>query len=296
MGARTAIIVPSIRLKSVGVHKIQDHMTCGRLYFWKWVLNLIPRRINIAFWFGSVMHKANEFIPLVGTMPLKKLLPIIYKAMEKESKRASRGYIISPNIADEMALQFEIGKIMIAFYLRHFKDSLEEFKIIGTEVHFTKKLKQSPVIFQGTIDAYGKIGKRLALKEIKTAARISKEYFARLKFDKQINGYAIGVHEIEGRYPSYCPYTVFRKPGIRVRKNETVPQFLKRLKGDLKKRADWYYIVEPLRFGKQSIYAVLQDIEQETFDMNCKYDFFKIKDLLDPVSYTHLTLPTSDLV
>ena len=279
------LIIPSIRLKHIGVHKIQDKMTCSRLYFWKWVMNLVPKKLNIAFWFGSVMHKGNEFVPLISKLEGKALLDKIYTAMDKESKKASKGYTILPNVKDEMALMIKMGRLMIATYIEIYGKELKSFDLTYLEVPFQKKLKNCPVLFEGTVDALGRKKKANWLKEIKTAARITAEYFARLKFDKQINGYAIGAKEITGAYPAGCDYVVFRKPSIRVKQNESVPQYLKRLKIDLHKRADWYYLKEELRFGKQAIEAVLNDIEWETFDLWSKYNFLTQKQLLNPYNW-----------
>ena len=250
-------------------------MLCDRFYFYRWVLNLVPQRINLAFWFGSVMHKAVE--RLVTTKDIVK----IFAAMDKEAKAAAKGYKIDTFVAEEMSLQLEIGKRIFACYLELFGKKLKMGTIRGAEARFFIQLEQSPVVFQGTIDAYGKGRKGWYLREYKTAGQISAEYFKRLKFDKQINGYALGLETIVGKYPVECPYVVFRKPSIRVKQNETVPEYLERLEEDLRIRPEFYFLEELITFGSRGLKAVRQDIECTTFDLNTKYDFFSTEQLLD---------------
>ncbi|KKL89712.1 hypothetical protein LCGC14_1911970 [marine sediment metagenome] len=163
---------------------------------------------------------------------------------------------------------------------------MKGLKLAGTEVHLRTPLKQSPVLLVGTLDAYYEQLRNLILLEGKTARSLDNDYFARLKFDKQINGYAIGLKEHTGKYPTKCLYTAFRKPQIRPRLKrkvpETIPEFLKRLEADLHDRQDWYYVTYPHRFGKASVAAVRQDIEWLTFDLYSKYNYLSVDKLLSP--------------
>ena len=273
------IIIPSTKLLCVNVHKIQDALTCPRLYFWKWVMNIVPKRINLNFWFGSVIHKANEI--MAETTSITK----IHKGMMIESKKFLSKYVVDASAHNEIALQTEIMKIMVEVYVKLFKKTMKNFNTVGVEIPFAKKMTKSQVILVGTIDAYGRRDKSFILREIKTAARIGNDYFKRLKYDKQINGYAIGLKKLVKAYPKECLYIVFRKPGISVRQNETVDQFLVRLRDDLIVRSDWYFITYQHRYGKQSEGAVEADLETTTFDLTCKNDFLSTKELMKPENW-----------
>jgi RecB family exonuclease len=280
-------IIPSIKLNCIGVHKLQDAYTCNRMYFWKWILNLIPKKLNMAFWFGSTMHKSFEILPTVMQLSTDKALKKIYKGMTSESKKASLRQTIDVNAREEMDIQFKIGQLLIRVYLDLYKEEFNAINILGTEKRFCKVLDRSPVDFIGTVDAWGedKNG-ALTLLEYKTASRITADYFFRLKFDKQVNGYAIGLKELIGKYPQKCPYKVFRKPSIRPKVNETVPQYLDRLEEDLYQRADWYFLEEPLKFGKSSIRQVEHDIEAGTYDLHQKYEEYSDDELLNPCNWS----------
>ncbi len=75
---------------------------------------------------------------------------------------------------------------------------------------------------------------------------------------------------------------MFRKPGIRVKKNESVEQYLKRLEEDLNERKDWYFVSHRHNFGKQTMANTMNDIEWEVFDMYAKYSYLSMEQLLCP--------------
>lgn len=273
------IITPSTKIVSVNSHKLQDSADCDRLYFWRWVLNLVPRKLNIAFWFGTMMHSGLE------QLAWGKSYVHTIKVITKESKAYLKRQ--PPMAADvaEINIQFKIIKIMLKVYSEIRGKRMKDLKLAGTELHLKVPLKQSPIVYVGTLDAYYKWARALVLLEGKTAKSMDNDYFSRLKFDKQINGYAIGLREHEGKLPTRCLYTAFRKPQIRPRKKnkpETIPEFLKRLEEDLHEREDWYFVTYIHRFGKQSIAAVLQDIEWLTFDLYSKYNYLSVDRLLCP--------------
>lgn len=270
------LIIPSTKLKVVNVHKIQDHMDCKRLYFWKWVLNIVPKKLSLPFWFGTMVHIGHEILVNGGSINKMR------KIMQKEDRKWRKKYTTDVDLIEEMDIQFEVAYLMLKVYFDLFRAKFKRFKILGTETKFRVRLKKSSVWFVGILDVHGLIGKNPALQEIKTAARVDDDYFRKLRFDKQINGYAIGHKDITKKFPTICPYTVFKKPGIRVRQNETVKEFLKRLEIDLYERKDFYYIEHNFAFGKQAVQDVMNDIECETFDMICKYDFLEKEELLNP--------------
>lgn len=254
-------------------------MNCDRFYFWRWVYNIIPKAINTNFWWGTVVHKGCEMIPTGAT--IAKVL----KTMEEVSKKELKSFSPTMRGASEVDLQFEMLRIIMKVFYKKYRKEFKGLKIQATELRFKKKLKQSPILFCGTIDGYCFTGDKYILLEYKTSSQIQEQYFKRLKMDKQLNGYAIGLKTITGKYPAKCIYFTFRKPSIRVRQNESETQYLKRLEEDLIERAPWYYIRYDHTFGRQSIRAVEQDIEGATFDLCSKYDYLSTKELLRPCNW-----------
>ncbi len=269
-------IHPSTKLLTVSVSKLES-TSCERYYFWQWVLNLTPRKLNIPLWFGSVTHAAFDAIAK------PKLHKKIYNIMDEASRTELSKYALVADDNAEIQLQLEIAKTIIKVYLKEYSNKITFLHDIQTEVPFATKLKKSPVTYEGTIDAYGTRGSKIILTERKTARIINNVFFALLKFDLQINGYAHAIKsEILGKYPTYCEYTAFRKPQIRVNKNESVPQFMERLEADLHTRKEWYYVTFKHIFGKRSIIEAVNDIERMTKDLHLKYTRLTEAQLLNP--------------
>ena len=270
-------IIPSTSLKTICVHKLQD-ATCLRLYFWKWVLNLEPRKINLNFWFGDMMH--------AGAGSHKKF-PKAHTEMVKAGKKFLLRYPVESDDKTEIQLQKHIGKLLLKIYLKSAQARFKKVKILGTEARFKYPLKSCPVLLEGTVDDYGAEGKEIVLLERKTATRIGDSYFKKLKADKQINAYCTGVgtKALAGRRPKRCYYDVIRKPSLQMHKKDTVETFLARLEADLIKRKDWYFFHYVHEFGKQSVDAVMQDIEGLTLDLHLRYQRLGTKDLLQPSNW-----------
>jgi len=277
---KKSLIVPSTKLLCVNVHKIQDFQACKRYYFWRWILNLVSRKPNLNFWFGELSHLAHELIADGKTEKQIRL------TLDKRSKKILKNFVIDPYMVEEIALQLEICKTLMSCYLAMFGGKLQDFKAQGTEVSFGLELGLSGLVLYGTWDAHGILKGKLTLKEIKTASRLTNEYFQRLKFDKQINTYALGVKSHVGRLPSKCNYLVIRKPTIKVKQKESVSQYLIRLENDIwEVRPEYYYITDNFSFGKHRVAATENDVEQESFDMMTKIDSLDDIDILDPLSW-----------
>lgn len=271
-------INPSIKLLTMCSSKLAA-TKCSRYYFWQYVMNLVPKKLNIALWFGHVMHNAFE------TLADTKLHNNIYKIMDKASKKYISEYALVAEDSSEIQLQLIIAKLMIKVYIEEYKHTIKQINNLQTEVAFAIELKKSPVIYEGTIDAFGTRKSTSILIERKTAKVVSDVFFALLKFDIQINGYAEAIKSITGTYPTQCEYTAFRKPQIRINKKESQAQFLKRLEEDLRTRKDWYYTTFKHKFGKHSISEVVADIEQTTLELHLKYQRLTTKELLDPYNW-----------
>jgi hypothetical protein len=252
---------------------------CDRYYFWRWIMNLVPKGFHINFWFGSYIHAGIEAIG--KNLTLKE----VFKAMSDKDKEVCAVNKPGVDILEEYKAQKRIGKKMIKIYRQVVKSKMKGLELGGTEIHFQKNLEQSHVIFEGRLDAWYKRKKSIVLFEGKTASRPDNDYFKRLTFDKQINGYAIGLHDMLGKYPRECMYTVFRKPQIRQKKTETPEDFFQRLEEDLIERKDWYFIFYKHLFGKGAVRAVLNDIEWMTFDLASKYDYLTTDQLLTPSNW-----------
>jgi len=273
-------ILPSTKLLCVNVHHLQA-TSCPRYYFWYWVLNMVPKGLNMNFWWGTVLGEGVEI--LLETKSLKKALA----AMDVAHKEEIKNQLLDAQITEELDFQLEMLKRIVTVWYKVRKEYIESVEITVRESKFSVELKQSPVIFNGALDAEGKAERVPTMFEIKSASSMSlnNDYFAHLAFDKQINGYRAAIEQKSGIGYGKCHYLVFRKPMIQVKQSETPDEFLDRLTGDLEKRADWYYIKFIHTFGKRATADVLNDIEGITFDLYAKYGYLTTDQLMDPVNW-----------
>lgn len=279
MKGKTVSIIPSTRLLSVSVHKLQA-TSCPRYYFWMWILNMVPKGFNTNFWWGAVLGEGVEV--LLETKDIKTAK----KAMDIKHKDFIQDYLLEPGTAEEIEFQLKMLKRILEAWADTNMKYIKSVKITGREVKFSVELTNSPVIFNGALDADGEVDNTDVMFEIKSASSMSlnNDYFAHLQFDKQINGYRCARRK-GGRVYSKCHYLVFRKPMIQVRQKETPDEFLDRLSEDLRARADWYFIKCIHVFGKRAANDVLMDIEGMTFDLFAKYGYFTVDQLLNPMSW-----------
>jgi hypothetical protein len=272
----TTIIVPSTKLLAMGVHKLQDLMYCDRYFFWRWVLNFVSKKISLPLWFGSMMHEG------LDVLTIQRDLDKALAAMDENSRKDLNTFIIDSETMDELEVQRAICSTLISTFWEIYSERIESWEVVATERKFSMRLRNSPILFEGTLDAYGRTKNILNIREYKSALRLNAQYFERLKFDKQINGYALGVESIEKKIPGYCDYWVFRKPSIKPHKNEDIEDYIIRFEADLHDRSDWYYLTERIVFGKDSVNSVRMDIEGKTFDLWSKYNYFSEEQILNP--------------
>jgi hypothetical protein len=277
--APRSIIIPSTNLKVIGVHKLQDYLTCQRMFFWKWVYNLIAIKPNYNFWFGSLLHCGAEGLNKNSSEK------DVRAAIQAKSKKVLEPFGVDSDTDVELSTQVD----MINLLVKHLKIFMSKIKgrgvgTVKNEQRFKIPLQSCDVCLHGTLDSYTVLKDgTIVLEEYKSASQVDDFYFQRLKFDKQINSYALGLKSLEGRYPKSCRYFVIKKPAIRMRQNESVTGFLNRLDIDLDERKEWYYFMENIPFAPRALLEVNRDVEQATMDLLYKYMQAKNADqLCDP--------------
>lgn len=274
-------IIPSTKLKILTVHKVWS-TSCWRKYFWKWVLNLEPRKINLNFWYGSVLHTGFE------TLLIKKSLTASLQAMKMESRKRCARYILSSDDYDEVEIQFQIISAIITEASR--RPFIERMKLDWTEKQFSYRLEPSGISFHCTADGGGTYEGDNTLYEIKTARSIPKNYLTALEFDKQVYGEICAMKASGLDYPTKCAYCVFHKPSKYVKKNQSVDDFIKEIQQDLKKRPNWYFVPDVRRkegfpyllfIGKNTLESTDKDLNTTAEMLQQRYDVGEDR-LLDP--------------
>lgn len=281
-------IIPSTKLKVVTVHKLQA-TSCLRAYFFRYIMNLESRKINLNFHYGSVLHAGFE--TLLMTHNITKAL----FALTTESKKRQKRYTITTEDLDELDLQVQIIQLIIKS--ASVQPWVNRLNMLWTEKQFRCQVADTGVTFCSQVDGGGSAGKDDVLFEIKTAKSVNNSYFEALTFDHQIHGYGYQMQQAHQRFPSKCAFCVFRKPSKYIKKDQSTEAFIAEIKYDLAHKPakgknggpDWYFIADPhnhvfpylLTMGKNTIEYTGRDIVRDTQILQKQYQALE-KDILDP--------------
>lgn len=251
---------PATSLKMVSISKLKT-LHCHRYHFWNYVLNLEQSQINLNFWYGSVLGAAWETLLLGKDWR---------KAMGIEDRKYRKRYKVTTEDEYEMALQYRLIEIYL-MRAKHLPET-ERMKLKQRQVKFRVRLKQSGLVFCGTLDGLGHIDGKEYLFENKTLRQVTPATEEALQFDKQPNGYAYSRRLEKKRPYTRCCYCIFRKPAKKLRKTDTAGDYVERIRKDLIDSPGWYYRFCLFALGKHQVSEVGYDIEQEAEDLLCKYE------------------------
>lgn len=264
-------IIPSTKLKMVSTHKLLD-LVCPRQYFWRRVLNLESIYLNINFWWGGVLGAGFE----------ARLMGRDWRAaMRKEDRKRCEGKVIGSELAKEMKAVRSIIEIQLKCV--KCQPVFKRLKMVKDQCRFKVPLKCG-IMFCGTKDGEGTHDGEEAMFEIKTASRVTAPYIAALRYGRQINGYAWGdIRKGRKNRAKICVACIFRKPGLIVKKDQSLEEFMEEIEVDImggidyrgrkrKARPKMYYRFQTFTLGYTTVMDVGYDIEQDAADLKEKYD------------------------
>ena len=274
-------IIPSTKLKCVSVHKLRD-FACPRKYFWRRVLNLQSVNLNMNFWYGSVLGAGFEAI-LLGKKNWKQL-------MRKEHNQCIAGYDTNA-IRDELDLQYRLIEVI----LEQAKEQARQhgMSLTKSQVPVEHRLKCG-VTYCGTEDGEGVFDGKRSLYEIKTASKVNRGYLDSLKLDKQINSYCWANRNSKKKHYGQCTYCIFKKPQKRLKKGQTVDDFVDEIAQDCIDRLDMYYVWLQLSLVKQFVDSVGNSIERMAEILKQIYDSLTKEQLLDPNYWPEIETKCAD--
>lgn len=244
---------------------------CPRRYFWRRVLNLQTKNMNTNFWYGSVLGEGFEAI-LRGKKNWKAL-------MRKEHIASVKGYDTSA-LTEELDLQYRLIEVI-----------LEEAKVQAGQHGMSLTRSQVPVrtelrsgvIYCGTEDGEGLYEGKRSLYEIKTASKVNQAYLDSLRLDKQINSYCwANRNNPDTENYGQCAYCIFKKPQKRLKKKQTVDEFVDEIRQDCIDRPEMYYEWLQLSLIKPFVDSVGNSIERMAEILKGIYDSLTKEQLLDP--------------
>jgi hypothetical protein len=225
-------------------------MNCRRKYQYSYVLGLAPRKPSIPFLVGGLYHDALDRAYTSGAIDIDEEQIIARKACEKASKAQG----LTGEESDKIWVQSTIVVGLLKGYEKQwFKQDIKRWEVIQAEGAFDVAMPGG-WRYRGKTDLVvrDKKTKRVKLVEHKTTSRLDAGYVAKLPLDNQILGYIwaknqekLGIKEVV--------YNVARKPGIRLKQNESLDQFAKRIIDEYSLNTAAYYYRETLTFDPKDV-------------------------------------------
>jgi hypothetical protein len=249
-------INPSIHQQTIGVHKLYDWLTCKRLFYWKYIMNLEEKDLNFNLYYGSLVHSG------LHSLNSGKSIGEAILAMEVENKKLLLNKIVRPDKLPEQRFLVQIAQNNVSVYNTLFHSKQKTNPSLGSERKIKFKIFKG-MFFLCTLDNYYQKRNSLVIQDYKTSKNPNDWYFKALRFDKQIYMYTAMLQKLMGEPVKFFNYTVLKKAGIYVRKNETHLEFLKRYRDLLKDNKDEYFIHHKISIHQNTLNDVYNETRKE---------------------------------
>ncbi len=212
--------------ESLSVSRMSCLLDCPRKHFFRYEVGIEPERDAVALTFGKGWHAA----------------------MEARWQGQSFDDALAAGVKTAVVLEeFELAVLsgLLAGYYARYGGAEEIVKTLHPEVEFRMPVEESRTFeAYGFIDGLGVlVDDRLALIEHKTTGSSldsGADYWMRLRFNQQVLSYVLAARALDWDVSTIL-YDVVRKPMIKVRQNETLPDFARRLTEDCAARPEFYF-------------------------------------------------------
>lgn len=223
----------------------------ARLHLQGWT----PRRQGAAF--GIIIHAALERMYLdlqMGKLKAMPQGPYLVKVLSKIEKewRAENPQADVRTLQD-LELAVAIAEVVMAEYCRYWKDDATkiEWKALEHQFMLPRMIQTNTgahrIPVRGKMDGiFMQKTRRTKLFETKTKSRLGEAGESNLvdilPIEMQVNLYCNAVEDIEGKKPDAVLYNIIRRPGMQPKKGERIAQMQDRLRKDINKRPEYYFI------------------------------------------------------
>jgi hypothetical protein len=201
-------------------------------------------RTSAALQFGSLTHRVLELTYLNSKKApsaqsvLAQLESVRRKFLEEEG-----GSRLGVEGMENLETNCSILKAVLPEYFKFYKKDFETQKWLELENKFKVPSPVPGIFLVGRIDGAFNQKKELWLFESKTKGRIEEDSLIdTLAFDFQNNVYQYALRKKYNRTPDGVLYNIIRRPGQRVKKDESLKQFGERIGEEVQKDPSYYFI------------------------------------------------------
>lgn len=244
--------------------KLRYFKECQRKFYWYFVRLLATKSTSIPLTLGSLFHEGMAV--LFKTKNLDEALAVI----DTQFSAIRNNFFVSPEDEQYMSYIDIIIKSMLRGYYEQNRTFLPDIEVVAAEQRFSINMEKQKwaypsveldtVPYAGTIDLLFRHGNKLYVGEHKTKSQITPNILKYLIFDFQVNMYPVGAHSLFGEWPASTYYNIIRKPGIRLKQNETIQQYYARCEREYIERPDYYFHEEWVPLNKLQIDRAIQDV------------------------------------
>lgn len=239
---------------------LEKFMRCPEEFRIAYVEGLRTKRESYAAHFGNVIHECLDklysawektgkrkgiTVQVWGKVWLSQHLKAEYSREHLELRKANL-------LSDEKQLTdlvkiYGLTEVLANAYLDFWEKDFQTRKWLALEEEFDIKypcpVTGKPIRLRGKRDGDFEISRKIGLIETKSKGRIDTGFLAdKIPIDLQVNLYLWAQWKDYGRVPYGVLYNLIRRPQLEQRVNETVDAYISRVKEDVGKRPDFYFI------------------------------------------------------
>lgn len=228
------------------------------------VYGMQPISVGIARTYGILTHTILETIGIgfnQKAFPSKlKIITAVRKACDEFEAESGQRW----GAKEAQAYELECAHLeaVIPAYYEYYQDKMQAVALEGKfKVPFRIGNLQTFLI--GIIDAATRLQKELWIWDHKTSARISElELFAVLSRDFQMNFYIAAMFLKEKRLPGGVYYNIIRRPGLQLKKGETIKAHIERTREHIAEDEEHYFKRFEIAVDKDDVAAFISELEE----------------------------------
>lgn len=255
--------VPLLQRMCWHAHSLKDWRNCKRLWYWRHVWQLQPKKPITPLFIGTAFHTG--MARWYGSkLPMKKIVYPLIKEFEDQAIKYRELY--TEEDFDDLQIEIRALGGMLRGYAKMFAEDRRTWPLSMRRVEVPFFVKGSQCDAGGTIDLVIDDPNSPLIFEHKTAGRIDSDYVDRIGMDTQVRMYILGARKGLEVPAKRVMYNVARKCQLRMKKGETLPHFLDRITDDYCARPDWYFWREPLIISTSDINAfqiLIHEVDSE---------------------------------